>query len=164
MTNNKDIIMTDTNNTHLDSKIAPDLTPDTKVVTSGIYTHDEQQALEKTKAIRMLVVDDMTKQGTVAPTAVGELRVLNEYLNGLDDSIIRTAETRIKQEAAVNQDSVRDMVAEMLIQIASERKNKVIKPKSTSIDIGIDAIPTNTVAGEMDIEAEPLTLAQFIKE
>jgi 5,10-methylene-tetrahydrofolate dehydrogenase/methenyl tetrahydrofolate cyclohydrolase len=56
------------------------------------------------------------------------------------------------------------MVAEMLIQIASERKNKVIKPKSTSIDIGIDAIPTNTVAGEMDIEAEPLTLAQFIKE
>lgn len=151
-------------NAPLDTEIVPDLTPDNKVIMGGIYTPEEQQALDKTKAIRMLVVDDMTRQGTMAPSSVGELRVLNEYLASVDDSIIRTAETRVKQEAAVNQDSVRDMVAEMMLRMASERKNKVIKRVDNSVDIGTEAIPTNIVLGEMDIESEPLTLAQFIEE
>ena len=122
-----------------------------------------QEALDKTKAIRMLVINDMTRDGTQAPSSVGELRVLNEYLNSTDDAIIRSAETRIKQESAVNQDSMRDMVAEMMLNMASARKAKVTK-RTTSVILDTDIIPEDMVYGEADIEAETLTLSQFVEE
>lgn len=126
----------------------------------SIFTDEEQEILDRTKKVRVDIVDSMVKGGV--PEKVGEVRVLNEVLSGLDKMVQDSAANRLKHEENLNSEGVKDMVSEIIRAVALDRSRNsdgpVVKPVLEDEYIPHD---DDTVDGELEISPDALNPDDF---
>jgi len=127
------------------------------VSNNNIYTDEEQAILDKVKKVRLDIIDTMTKAGV--PDRVGEIRVLNEVLASTDKMVVDTANIRVKKQEADNNGANADLVAEMFKQV---RSRAAVAGVGKIPEISDAAKKVSTVAGELDINPEPLNPKDYI--
>lgn len=123
---------------------------------NSIYTEEELSILEKGKTVRIALVDNMTKGGV--PDRVGDIRVLNEVVSGLEKSVHDSASNRLKFQDTQNQEAVAENVAELLKQISGKTSNTT---NVTNVVLGEEYVPVDIVPGETDISPEQLEINKF---
>jgi len=126
---------------------------------NSIYTEDELKILEKSKKVRIDLVDNMTKGGV--PDRVGDIRVLNEVVSGLEKSVHDSASNRLKFQDTQNQEAVAENVAELLKQISSK---PTLTQNVTNVVLSDEFVPVDIVPGETDISPEQLEINKFTDE
>jgi len=124
---------------------------------SAIFTSKEQLMLEKTNDIRDKIVDAMTVNGV--PDRVGEIRVLNEIMSGIDKSIYDSAESRLKYQDGQNKEALLETVA-MIIK--DNKRSKQLPRTNTLTDVPDEYIPVDMVYGETEIQPEPLNQDEIL--
>jgi len=127
---------------------------------ASIFTDDEQSILDKTKKVRIDLVDNMVKGGV--PDRVGDIRVLNEVLSGLDKMVQDSAGNRLKHQENANNEATKDLVAEMIKQTAMSRSN-IIDVELTTPELPSEYVPGDdeVVEGELEINPTPLDVNDF---
>ena len=130
--------------------------PDANV---GIFTDDEMNKLQTTADIRLMIVKNMTDDATTTPSNVGEIRVLNEVLGGLDKSVQDSAANRLKHQSETNKEATLDMVSETLKMLSVSKRANLTSGEHELPD----ALKTvETVAGHLDISPEKLELEDYV--
>ncbi len=127
---------------------------------ASVYTQEEEDLLNLVKNNRLKIVNKMTENGNV-PTAVGEIRVFNELLNSIDSSVHTGVANRVKFQAASDNQSTLEVVAETLKAIGRQNSNRV-PLEAAFIELPQEYIPLDTVYGENEINPERLEIADFI--
>lgn len=125
---------------------------------SSVYTEEEIAVLEKTKKVRLDVINNMTKEGV--PNKTSDLRVMNEYMNSLDEAINKAATNRLKHEDNNNKDAIAASIASALLEIDNRRQDMT---RARVLVMPDDYIPTDIVPGEMDINPSKLDINDFIQ-
>jgi len=125
----------------------------------SIHTDEELETLNLTNQVRKDVVKNMTKGGV--PEKVGDLRVLNEYMNSLDDTVQRSTANRLKHSENENQEAVAAIVAAALTKT---KINAAIPTTDRVIDVLDEYIPVDIVPGETDINPNKLIPSDFISD
>lgn len=125
---------------------------------TSIYTEDELADLKRAKQVRLKIVDSMTNDGKSVPDRVGDIRVLNEVITGLEKSAHDSANNRLKFQDTQNQEAVAENVAELLKQISNKPStvNNV-----TNVMLDDKYIPVDIVPGETDISPEQLEINKY---
>ena len=127
---------------------------------NSIYTEDELSILERGKKVRLSIVDNMTKDGMV-PDRVGDIRVLNEVVSGLEKSVHDSANNRLKLQDSQNQEAVAENVAELLKQMAMK---KPVNKGNRVIELSESFVPVDIVPGETEVSPEQLDIQDFTGE
>lgn len=125
---------------------------------ANVYTEEELEIINKSKNIRLQIVDAMTKDRV--PTDSREVRVINEVLTSLDKTVHDTANTRIKHQDSANKEAILDMVAETLKQTAKRRKE--IDPSTLVREVPTEYLEIDTVPGETEIQPGRLNPTDFL--
>jgi len=125
---------------------------------ANVYTEEELEIINKSKNIRLQIVDAMTKDRV--PTDSREVRVINEVLTSLDKTVHDTANTRIKHQDSANKEAILDMVAETLKQSAKRRKE--IDPSTLVREVPTEYLEIDTVPGETEIQPSKLDPTDFL--
>lgn len=124
---------------------------------NSIYTNDELEVMEKTKKIRINVIDHMVKDGL--PDKVGEIRVLNELLSAAEKNVQDSANNRLKFQDNQNKEAVIETVAEMFKKIHTQKANSYNPDKI--VELEDEYIPIDIVHGETEITPGQLELELF---
>lgn len=128
-----------------------------EVKKKSIHTEEEEFILARTKEIRLKVLNKLTENDRV-PDKTSELRIMNEYMNSLDDMVDKAAAKRLKQDENENREAMAAAISEMLHKIDSKRTPVVGRDTSLpDIHVPIDIVP-----GETDINPERLKVSDFI--
>jgi len=125
---------------------------------NSIYTHDELVVMEKTKNIRLNIIDSMVKDGI--PSKVGEIRVLNELLAAAESNVQTSANNRLKYQDTQNKEATLDTISEMFKVMRSKTNN--IQHANRVIELEDIYIPSDIVDGELEIVYESLDLADYV--
>jgi hypothetical protein len=128
---------------------------------AGVYTQEEEDLLNLVKNNRLNIINTMTKDGKV-PEKVGEIRVLNEVLNSIDSSVHTGVANRVKFQAAGDNQSALEIVAETLKAIGRQQMNRPVLEAQLT-ELPQEYIPLDTVYGEAEINPERLEIADFIE-
>jgi len=126
---------------------------------SSIYTEEEMELLEKSKKVRIGMVDNILEANKNKITHGGTARVVNEILTSLDTSINNSATARLKHSENTNKEAILDMVSEIIIndhKLRSKSKVEGVIP-----DIPTEYSSVELVPGELELEPEPLELKDF---
>jgi len=128
--------------------------------TNSIFTDEEQEILNRTKKVRVDIVDSMTKGGV--PEKVGEVRVLNEILGGLDKMVQDSAANRLKHEENLSNEGTKDMVSEVVRALAVNRSKSMLKGGTKPV-LEAEYIPDDSevVDGELEISPDSLDPDDF---
>lgn len=129
-------------------------------MSGSIFTDEEQEILNRTRKVRIDIVDNMVKGGV--PDKVGEVRVLNEILGGLDKMVQDSAANRLKHEENLNNEGTKDMVSEVVKAIALDRTKSMSVGGSKPV-LEVEYIPddTDVVEGELEISPDSLNPDDF---
>ena len=135
-----------------------ELTLEPNTPSTGAYNQNEVDMLAKAQSIRNAIVDVMTKDGV--PESNRDIRLLNEVLTAMEDSIHTGVANRIKYVGEQNTANIQAMVVESLRQAALKQAHAgSIKAK----DVVIDALPDEEIVpGEMEIEPSELIVSDFV--
>ena len=125
---------------------------------NSIYTHNELVVMEKTKNIRLNIIDSMVKDGV--PSKVGEIRVLNELLAAAESNVQTSANNRLKYQDTQNKEATLDTISEMFKIMRSKTNN--IQHTDRVIELEDVYIPSDIVDGELEIVYESLDLADYV--
>lgn len=127
----------------------------------SIFTDEEQEILSRTKKVRIDIVDNMVKGGV--PDKVGEVRVLNEILGGLDKMVQDSAANRLKHEENLNNEGTKDMVSEMIRSVALTRSKQAALSDGNKPVLEAAYIPNDedVVDGELEISPDSLDPDDF---
>lgn len=128
---------------------------------NSIYTEGELSDLQKAKQIRLKIVDSMTQDGKSVPDRVGDIRVLNEVITGLEKSAHDSASNRLKFQDTQNQEAVAETVSELLKQISTKQS---VTNNVKNIMLDDKYVPSDIVPGETDISPEQLAINVFTDE
>ena len=123
-----------------------------------LYTEEESALLNKTKNIRIRIVDHMVKDGP--PERVGDIRVLNEMLSSLESSTHTAVSNRLKHKDTGNTEAMLDLVAETLKQAGNQPVNKRV----SKVTIPDNIIDVDLVPGETDINPTSLDISEFTSQ
>lgn len=123
---------------------------------TGVFTRDELNVLDENDLLRKRLIDNMVK-GETLPTKVGELRIINELLNGRDSMVKTKSDARLKKKENDNSEQIVNIVEHIFKGISNR---KVEAPAEIQyIDVVID--DDDFVPGEKDIQPEQLSLTDF---
>jgi len=132
------------------------------MASGSIFTDDEQDILDRTKKVRIDLVDNMVKGGV--PEKVGDIRVLNEVLSGLDKMVQDSAANRLKHQENLNNEATKDMVSDVIKSIAVERaKNATVSVVKPVLEIEYVPDDAEVVEGELEISPDSLNPDDFVK-
>jgi len=123
---------------------------------NSIFTIEELEIMERTKKVRLDVITSMTKDRV--PEKTNELRVLNEYMNSLDDTVQRSVANRLKHEETSSKEAIMMHVAATLQNINSS----IPMAGNRTTDLHDDYIPVDIVPGETDINPTKLLAGDFL--
>lgn len=122
----------------------------------GIYTEQEEELLKYTEEKRIQMVDNFFKDGI--PSTTGEVRVVNEVLTSLENSLHTKVSNRLKNEENKNNGDVLATVVETIKQIRTNISNSSINTK----EFNKNTIEYELVPGETDINTKELEQSDFI--
>jgi len=126
---------------------------------NSVYEQDELLMLEKSKSIRLQIVDEFMKGGV--PTNTSEVRVINELLTSLDKSVHDGVNNRIKHQDASNKEAILDMVAEN-IKLVARQKREIIPTLEIETELPEEYTEIETVPGEKDINPGMLSMKDIL--
>ena len=126
---------------------------------NSIFTQEESERLSKYSKLRDDMINVMTKDGT--PDTSREIRLLNELLMAGEANIQKSAENRLKHEDNLNKETIAESVAVLFKQIQSN-KSSIPTRNSNNLEVGDEAIPTDMVPGETEINPEKLNPEDFL--
>ena len=125
----------------------------------NVYTQEELELLNRSKTIRMKIVDEFMKNGV--PTNTSEVRVINELLTSLDKSVHDGVNNRIKHQDASNKEAILDMVAENIKLVARRKREELPKIEITR-ELPDELNEIETVPGETEIHPERLNMSDIL--
>jgi len=129
---------------------------------SGFLTTKDQQMLDKSIDLRFKIVDNFFKDGD--PTDNRDIRVINELLTGVDASIHKRAESRLKYTSVNNTGKLVDIA---IATLKAKRSGKVddlmlLTGTGTIPNITDDIIDVEIVHGELELNPDPLDIEDFV--
>lgn len=129
-----------------------------------MLTAEEQAILDKTNKIRLDILDNMVKDGV--PDKVGDIRVLNEIAQSLDNSVHANVKNR---NTANNNETDKAAMAAMVAAVLSNTNQDMYTPEGVTIPTDrVTSLPATMskeyVPGEMEIAPDELDPKDFIKE
>jgi len=124
-----------------------------------IFLEEEERVLNKTLYLREDIVDNFIKGGL--PEKVGEIRVINELLNSMDNQVLSRSDKRLKHTQNENDKDVTEIIKNILLE-TSTMVNVNDAPRD--LDVVIELKDSEVVSGEDKIEYEELNIDDFIKE
>ena len=127
-----------------------------------IYTDKEKQLIDMSLDARINMIAQLTGDKKLDKDERGNIRLLNEVLNGTDGSVNAFANTRLKSESDKNQAVTQARTLDILKNISRTKKptGKTISVYVEEIkDLGDDEI----VFGETQDGYEELSLSTFVK-
>lgn len=128
----------------------------------AVYSSADNATLNYTKQIRLLMVDAKLRDGNGIPTKSGDIRVINEVLNSMDDSVHKVAAARLKHGENKSKAQTQELIANILKQVKlNDDEVTVLTVTSKSTDLPDEFVPIETVPGAMDIGPNQLTLADI---
>ena len=114
---------------------------------------DEQRIVEKTRNIREKMVDALIDEKGI-PTKTGEMRVVNEILNSLDNQVLGLVDRRLKHDENTNNGELLETIKTVFTELDNRKLNKPSIINTGTIDDKF--IPDNIVPGEDKIEYEDI--------
>jgi len=128
---------------------------------NSVYTEDELIILEKSKNIKIQLVDNLIKHSDPKDASYKSVaRVTNEILSSLDKFINDTANTRVKHQDSENSKAS----AELVVAALMASKTKVPLPENRITELPDHITPGEIVPGHMDINPAQLSPSTFIDE
>lgn len=127
----------------------------------SILLTEEQRIIFKTRKLREDMVDEFVEYNKGLPTKGGDIRVINEVLNSLDDQVLGLVDKRLKHaESESNAENAANMAS--IFKKLSERQTS----GKLVADINIDDkfIPDDIVPGENSVEKEEIELKDILNE
>jgi len=121
---------------------------------------DEQRIVEKTRNIREKMVDALIDEKGI-PTKTGEMRVVNEILNSLDNQVLGLVDRRLKHDENTNNGELLETIKTVFTELDNRKLNKPSIINTGTIDDKF--IPDNIVPGEDKIEYEEIEYEDIIK-
>ncbi len=130
---------------------------DTNNTKDSFYTQREQAIIDRNLDRREQLISAMMADGV--PTKTGEVRVIKEVIESIDNKITETAKLRLKHDENTNAANAAENAAEILKAIASRKATEIFIPQNNSIELEDKYMDTiEIVAGELEINPPTLTL------
>ena len=128
----------------------------------GILTDADERDLAYNREQRNRMISSKFDKGV--PDTIGEMRVMNEILNSSDDTIIKLAALRAKNEENATNSKIMSMVTTVIKENVKRRNTEAANNASRIVEIDDEFIPDDTVAGETDIGINNLKIEDFVKK
>jgi hypothetical protein len=128
---------------------------------NSIYTEEELALLNKSKSMRVQMVDAVFKESGGAPTHGGTIRVVNEVLTSLDKTVNDAAQARLKHQETQNQGEILDTVAAVFKAVASQKSSH--RAEDVILEVTTKEVPDDIVPGETEIHPDQLMIEDFIQ-
>ena len=125
------------------------------------YKGREEQILSNVINVREKIVESMTDGGNHIPRNARDLEVLNSVLSGLEGTVTKKVDTRIKIKDSNNESAKVEMVAEILRR---SRKKQVNIPHRQSDELEDTFVPMDIVPGETGMGSADLQIEDFVPE
>lgn len=123
---------------------------------SGTYTGEELKDLELARELRLKMLNKNFEADDV-PRSVGEQRINNELISGLEDGIYKQAKLRLASDTNEKDAKMTELALGILNQIDTHEERK----RDVGVGLSDSFIPNNIVPGETDINPSSLTLKEL---
>lgn len=110
----------------------------------SIFTPSEQNDLDRLRNYRMAMIQEAFKDGTPADSKT--MRVINELLTSQESAITTTASIRVKQEAAKSDTEMKETIAAIFREQASQ----------------LASVPNRDITLEIELKQEGLEEPIFV--
>ena len=125
-----------------------------------IFSEEEQALLEKSKNLRVTLVDNLIKNADPKDRNYGSTaRVANELLTSLDKQITDSATIRVKHQDVQNNEATADLVRQTLINSRKLKNTTGVRNLELDPSLKLD----NIVPGQTDINPGQLDPSEFVE-
>lgn len=121
---------------------------------NSIYTQEELDILKLTKEKRLVMVEDMTKDGT---PSYKEVEVINQMLTSLEKSVHDTVSNRLKHQDNNNKEAILASVAETIKALKSKQQGI----REEDVELADIYRPLDILPGELDMDTKQYTLDEI---
>jgi len=125
----------------------------------GLLEDQEATVLDDVLNLRRQIVDKLTEDGI--PTKVGEVRVLNEVLKGIEENIKFRADIRGKAEENENSRDIKELIKQIIVEGKPLDEIIDVEEVKTQIPEIKELSDVEVVEGEDSLETEKITLEEL---
>jgi len=125
-------------------------------MTTETFTEQELADLDLGRKYRLRMLESNFKDDCV-PTNVGDQRITNEIISGLEDSVFKQAKAR----TATDEQATNASRTQVALDILDNIENYKSTDREVKISLDTSFIPNDIVPGETDINPAAITLQEF---
>lgn len=126
--------------------------------TSSQLEQLDQEMIELARKTRVLVVNQLTKNGTEVPKGQSEQMTLMQAVDGLDKQAFSKAKLKLEEKEASNKEEINALLAATLSRINVKKTLDARRTNAVTLDMDVELheVPGETEYGVLPIRQEEL--------